>query len=351
MPKVSIIVPVYNAEKYLRKCLDSLIRQTLADIEIIVVNDESPDHSAEIIKEYESMDKRIKVVNRKNGGLARARNSGLSVATAEYIGFVDCDDWVELEMFEKMYEMGTKYSADIVICDYNIIFEKYVEKSRLGMETEVLDMDVLGMRQYFDKYQFVYKHGDQVWNKIYKRGFIQNFGILFEKNSEIFHEDKLFNLYCLLNVKKICTIDSSFYNYLQREGSMMTKEKPDYMNTQMTMMEKFYNKAHLYNKYNDVDDIFHEMVLQVIGTVVVIKMRNEGSGLFKVYDDLKNVHRFQFFKSSMWHLMVYSNSLKSRVYSFLLYHDLFIFFLLIKKIIIKIRDYAPSKSLVILKNL
>ena len=117
MPKVSIIVPVYNMQNYLKKCFDSLINQTLADVEIIVVNDESTDNSPEIIEAYALMDKRIKVINRKNGGLSMARNSGMSVATGEYIGFVDSDDWVELEMYEKMYDLASKHSADIVICD------------------------------------------------------------------------------------------------------------------------------------------------------------------------------------------------------------------------------------------
>ena len=343
VPKISIIVPVYNVEKYLKKCLDSIINQTLADIEIIIVNDESPDNSQEIIEEYAVIDKRIKVINRKNGGLSMARNSGMSVATGEYIGFVDSDDWVEIEMFEKMYDLASKHSADIVICDYNMVFDKYIEKSRLGIETEVIDMDVLGIKQYFDKYQFIYKHGDQAWNKIYKREFVQKFGIVFEKNSEIFSEDKLFNLYCLLNVKTICTLDSSFYNYLQREGSLMYEEKPNHTKRLMTLLDRFYKKAQFYNKHKDIETIFPELILQLIGNTIFNKFKIEKLGLLKVSDDLKNVNMFKFFKPSMRNLMISSNSLKLRVFSFLLYSDAFILFLILKKITITIKDIARTK--------
>lgn len=340
MPKVSIVVPVYNMEKYLGKCLDSLIKQTLLDIEIIVVNDESTDTSPEIIQKYALMDNRIKVVNRKNGGLPMARNSGISVATGEYMGFVDSDDWVEIEMFEKMYDMAIKNSADIVICDYNRIFSKYIEKSRLGIETEVIDLNVLGLEQYFNKYQYTYKHGDEAWNKIYRREFVQHFGILFEK--DMYADDKLFNLYCLLKVKKICTLNSSLYNYLQREESIVYKKKYEYTRNQMTLLEYFYKRSQLYNMYKDIETIFPELVLQIIGVTVFNKFSIQKLGLFNVSNDLKNVNMFQFFKPSMHYLMVSSHSLKKRVYSFLLYYDLFILFLLLKRIVIKIKyDALP----------
>jgi len=337
VPKVSIIVPVFNMEKYLAKCLDSLISQTLTDIEIVVVDDESTDASPEIIRGYESRDERIRVVHRKNGGLSMARNSGLDVATGEYVGFVDADDWVEREMFERMYEAGNGNSADMVICNYNRIFENAVERSRLGIGTETVDVDALGIRRYFDKYQFTYKHGDEAWNKIYRREFLERFSIRFERNSEIFSEDKLFNLYCLLHVKKISTLDSSFYNYLQRQGSIMYKRKPDYTKRQMTLMERFYKKAQSCNRDGDIEDIFHELVLMMVENIVFDKFGTERLGLLEVYDDLRNANDFPFFKPSMRELLLHSNSLKKRVYSLLLYHDLFVLFLLLKIIFIRAR--------------
>ena len=337
LPKVSVIVPVYNMERYLRKCLESLICQTLKDIEIIVVNDGSADASAQIIAEYALRDGRIRVVDRKNGGLSMARNSGMGVATGEYIGFVDADDWVEKDMFARMYEAGSRHSAEIVVCDYCRVFSGYVEKSRLGMAPEVIDMEVLGIPQYFEKYVFTYRHGDEAWNKIYRKDFLQAHGIVFEKNSEIFSEDKLFNLYCLLNVKRICTVDAQLYNYLQREGSIMYEVKPDHTKRLMTLLERFHKAAHLCNRQKDIETVFGGLILQVIGNAVFDKFVVERLGLFKVCDDLKNVNHFPFFKSSMWKVLTDSPSLKERLYSFLLYYNAFVPFLLLKKMTIGAR--------------
>ena len=118
MIKVSIIVPVYNMEKYLRECLDSLVNQTLKDIEIICINDGSKDNSLEILNEYSQKDSRIKVINKENEGQGVARNLGISKAQGEFIGFVDPDDWVELDMYEKMYNQAKTLDSEIVICDH-----------------------------------------------------------------------------------------------------------------------------------------------------------------------------------------------------------------------------------------
>ena len=342
MPKVSIIVPVFNMEKYLAKCLDSLTSQTLTDIEIVAVNDESTDASPEIITAYAEKDRRIRVVHRSNGGLSMARNSGLDVATGEYVGFVDSDDWVEREMFERMYEAGHRNSADIVICNYNRIFENAVERSRLGIETETVDVAALGIRRYFDKYQFTYKHGDEAWNKIYRREFLEGFGIRFERNREIFSEDKLFNLYCLLHVKKISTLDSSFYNYLQRPGSIMYRRKPDYTKRQMMLMEKFETRARLHHVERDAAAVFSDIVLMLIENIAYDKMKTERLGLFEVRRDLRNVNSFGFFKPSMRELFLRSHSIKKRVYSLLLYYDRFLLFLLLKSLFIHLREMKKA---------
>lgn len=118
-PKVSVIVPIYNVEKYLRRCLDSLVNQTLTDIEIILVDDESPDNSNEIYKEYLAKDNRIKLVQKKNGGLGFARNSGLEIATGEFIAYIDSDDYVDVNMFKKLYDTSKNNNLDTVYCGYN----------------------------------------------------------------------------------------------------------------------------------------------------------------------------------------------------------------------------------------
>ena len=124
MKKVSIIVPVYNVEKYLAKCLDSLVNQTLEDVEIIVVDDGSRDNSKQIIDEFQTKyPDKIKSFVKENGGLSDARNFGLDRANGEYIGFVDSDDYVTAEMFEEMYSLAQKYDAEMVICNLQKVDE------------------------------------------------------------------------------------------------------------------------------------------------------------------------------------------------------------------------------------
>ena len=118
-PKVSIIVPVYNVEKYLDRCMESLLNQTLKDIEIILVDDGSPDNCPQMCDDYAKKDSRVKVVHKANAGLGYARNSGLDVATGEYVAFVDSDDYVELDMYEQMYEASLNYQVQMVLCGFN----------------------------------------------------------------------------------------------------------------------------------------------------------------------------------------------------------------------------------------
>jgi glycosyltransferase involved in cell wall biosynthesis len=114
MPKVSIIVPVYNAEKYLQECVESVLGQTLSDIELILVDDGSTDSSPTLCDQYAAQDRRVKVIHKPNGRAASARNAGLRVASGEYVAFVDADDWISPDMYEKMLQTN----ADVTLCDY-----------------------------------------------------------------------------------------------------------------------------------------------------------------------------------------------------------------------------------------
>lgn len=122
-PKVSVIIPVYNTEKYLRECLDSVVNQTLQDIEIICVDDESTDRSLEILREYQAKDKRITVLKQEKSNAGAARNLGLSIATGEYLSFLDSDDYYDLAMLEHMYACAKNRNADIVVCNIKVYYE------------------------------------------------------------------------------------------------------------------------------------------------------------------------------------------------------------------------------------
>lgn len=167
--KISIIVPVYKVEQYLRQCIESIINQTYQNIEIILVDDGSPDKCPAICDEFAILDKRIRVVHKINGGLSDARNAGLEIATGDYIGFVDSDDWISPTMYEELISVAIEYGADISCCGYNRIDNNSVLESKLfGDKRKVSGIDLL--RDIFCR------NGDNVvvWNKIYNVNLFKN---------------------------------------------------------------------------------------------------------------------------------------------------------------------------------
>ena len=212
-PKVSIIVPVYNVEKYLEKCLDSLVNQTLDSYEIIVVNDGSPDNSQEIIDKYAAKYPDIVFAyKKKNGGLGDARNYGIDKARGEYIGFVDSDDWVDKKMFEAMYNMAKQENDDIVICDATEIND--------GWEAGKLSAGYCGPRT-----GGLIKHADFIahslepavaWNKLYRKSLFH-----LVKFATIWYEDMATTPILLSYAEKIGYLPIQLYYYRQREGSII----------------------------------------------------------------------------------------------------------------------------------
>ena len=235
MPKISIIVPVYNVEKYIDKCLKSLVNQTLKDIEIIIVNDGSLDRSEEIIEKYvKDNPTKIKYYEKKNGGLSSARNYGLEYATGEYIAFLDSDDYVEINMYEEMYNLAKKENADMVECDF--IWEwEYGKK--------IFDT----RREYETKEEMMRKPRVVAWNKIYKRENINK--IRFPEG--LIYEDMDFFYKLLPNLNKISYINKYFVHYTQREDSITNKqtEKVEDIFKILDNIFNYYIDQNLYNKY------------------------------------------------------------------------------------------------------
>jgi len=212
-PSVSVIVPVYNVESYLPKCVNSLVKQTLPDIEIILVDDGSPDNCGKICDEFSEQDKRIKVIHQKNGGPSQARNAGLEKASGEYIAFVDSDDWCEPDMFEKMYKTGCTYNSDIVvsgtIIDYandNYRIAKQFDNNqyfstKAGIAKAIIMMDEKGVF-------------NTCWNKFYKRDVIARNNLVF-KLEYTTGEDFLFNCECFKYIQSLSLMMEAFYHYVR----------------------------------------------------------------------------------------------------------------------------------------
>lgn len=190
MPKVSVIIPVYNVEAYLRQCLDSVLNQTLRDIEIICVDDGSTDSSPDILKEYSDKDSRIKVITRKNGGAGSARNAGLAIATGEWLSFLDADDEFDKMMLAEMVEAGDSSGADIAAC------------------TDVSHGDI------FRRWR------GWAWDKLFRHDFIERRKLEFQ-NLPV-SNDLYFTYSALAEAEKIATIPKSYVFHRKRPGSVET---------------------------------------------------------------------------------------------------------------------------------
>lgn len=226
-PKVSIIVPIYNVEKYLNQCVDSLLMQTLEDIEIILIDDGSPDKSGEFADSYAQKDKRIKVIHQENAGLGPARNSGMDIATGEYIGFVDSDDWVKPEMYERLYNEAVRTHADIVVsghCEFS--GEKILKicVHPLAGKTLSNKNDIHQIRKNLYARGVDDRSTDafpmSACTAIYRRELLTNCNIVFQN---ILSEDRIFNLYAYYDAKTISFLKHTDYFYRKEGQSSITQ--------------------------------------------------------------------------------------------------------------------------------
>lgn len=219
MAKVSIIIPVYKVEEYLHQCLDSVVGQTLRDIEIICVNDGSPDNCDKILQEYAAADDRIKIINQENAGLAAARNTGLPAATGEYVGFLDSDDWVSLDFYERLYNIAKHYDADVAGGGTAYMYgdkKKHEFVHQWCFRTHAPVRDGIWHRRDLC-------HACACWNKIYRREFIAAHGLRFPHGKLV--EDFPFTFMANVLANKIVMDDAVDYFYRQRTDSIMGNAK------------------------------------------------------------------------------------------------------------------------------
>ena len=263
MAKVSVIVPVYNVEKYIKRCLDSLVNQTLDDIEIIVVNDGSPDNSQKIIDKYvKKYPSKVKSYVKENGGQGSARNFGIKYATGEYIGYVDSDDYVEKDMFKSLYVKAIEDNLDVVICGSYNIDEITNNKEE---ELDKIIFDDLHVNSFFGRMA--------VWNKIYKKKIVEKI----EFRSKVWYEDLDFTIKVLSKTKKIGYVNKPFYDYLIREGSTMNNSNIERNLEILLAFDEIKNNKKYYDfiEYLAVDHIYISAVVRVINALGEKKLKKK----------------------------------------------------------------------------
>lgn len=259
---ISVIVPIYNVEPYLRKCVNSILNQTYQNLEVILVDDGSPDHCGEICDEYAQMDSRIKVIHKQNGGLSDARNAGIDAAHGEYIMFVDSDDYIAETMLQKLYRALVSYDAEMSLCSLLYVDEKGVPIPNKNINSPVKN-EVLSGRQAIECL-----NKDKGWYytiaccKLYDKNLWKETRFPIGRcNEDEFVSHLLFG-----KCKRIACIEESLYNYVQRSDSIMGKSKDSISIKNLDVAEALINRAIYIEKLGlnvDVGKYYFDAVIRI----------------------------------------------------------------------------------------
>ncbi|WP_019552568.1 glycosyltransferase family 2 protein [Propionispira raffinosivorans] len=298
--KISIIIPVYNTVLYLRKCLQSICKQTYKNLEIICIDDGSFDGSEEIVDEFAARDKRLIAIHKKNGGESNARNCGLRMCTGDYVTFVDCDDWIEPEMYMTLITALEQYRVDMVAAGYYIDTDTV---SRRAINNLSVATNVFGRHRLME---YVYRRDDYrgftgyIWCKIYKREILQNKNkewILFDDKLKI-GGDILYFSEVILNTHRTIYIDQSFYHYYQRETSTYHSEDEvlwgDILRTYQIVIENFTKKQ----IKDDILVWIKRFLVYRSELVAEMAYRNKNQGVLQYSTDLMREYQKEYLQTN-----------------------------------------------------
>jgi len=259
LPKVSILVPICNVEKYLAQCLDSLVNQTLREIEIICINDGSTDNSLSIINDFATKDNRIVIIDKPNSGYGDSMNRGLSIAKGEYIGIVESDDFADVSMFEKLYKLTDNGSIDIVRSNY---YRYWDTKG----DAECFEADIRSNDKAFNlsEEQALFLISPAIWSAIYRREFIIENDIHFLPTPGASYQDTSFFIKTLCKAQKIVYTKDKFLHYRQDNASSSVKQcslqKAKYVHTELQECDKFLKKDQ--NRYEEIKSFYNTKKLK-----------------------------------------------------------------------------------------
>lgn len=288
--KISVIVPVYNGESFIRRCLDSLLAQTFNNIEILIINDGSTDSSKQIAEEYCGKYSNIVLINKENAGLPQARKTGVENATGEYIGFVDVDDWVEPDMFSHLYNACTESNADIGCCGFLWDYEsKVLPSNPEDITNQTMSGSEALKRLHTRKSIFQY-----AWNKLYKQEVFEN--ITFPTGNFI-GEDYTIITQAFCNAGTVVWIPELLYHYIQSENSM---SRGGYSENYVTAYNNYIRLCHqLTEKFPSQKEYFENYILTEIASFIVAMGKNNNYNYDMVSDAVSYArnHRKQYVKA------------------------------------------------------
>ena len=263
MPKVSVIVPFYNVEGYIEKCLETLVSQTLEDIEIILVNDGSKDKSIEIVNKFLKMyPEKLVYLEKENGGLSDARNYAINYAKGEYIAFLDSDDYVEKDMYEKMYELAKKENSDMVECNF---YWEYPNKIK-----EDIGITYNGKNEMLEKIRVV------AWNKLIKREILISSKVQFPKGYR--YEDVEFTYKLIPYIETVSFLKKPCVHYIQRQGSISNSqnERTKEIFDVLEHVIEYYKEKDIYEKYKEELEYVYIRYAFCSSLLRIVKIENAG---------------------------------------------------------------------------
>ncbi len=347
-PKVSIVVPVYNTEKYLNRCLESLVEQTLKEIEIIIVDDGSKETCALLCDELANSDIRIKVIHKKNGGLGYARNTGIEAASGEYVGFVDSDDYIEPVMYERLYEAATQNNAELAISGIcfvggntfsqtdDIIKKSYFEKDTVFENEQIKDL-LLGVIGALPSEPDDSRYGVSVCKNIFKMDLIKNKDLKFLSEREILSEDTLFMVDYIKNITCAVGVSGAYYCYCRNDDSL----SKSYNSTRFERSIVFLNELEkqIENTVSKQEyKIYLDRLIQGFGRILcsqeIVHARDNKIKFTVLRKRLKEICTHEKIKDVLKTYPWYKLPVKQAAFAFAMKYKLF----LLQKIMVLLRD-------------
>lgn len=295
MPKISVIIPVYNVEKYLERCINSVINQELEDIEIICINDGSLDKSGDICNEYSNKDNRIRVIHKNNEGVSIAKNLGVSLARGEYICFIDSDDYIDKDMLSEMYKLARNNSCQVIISGYKLVPSGEIIRPLYKLNKSMDPIEMISNNS------LVHSHNDLCfsWRCLFNLNVIKSNNILFDNNIKI-GEDFIFNLKVLSKCNKVYVTEKPFYNYnVANNTSVMRTSYKEYL--EENLIKQYNEKKRLSQELGlyDITSYKKDLANYYINNMLPMIFKNIFNGCEKDKNlAIKRVLNYNMFRES-----------------------------------------------------
>lgn len=324
-PKVSVIVPVYKVEMYLDRCVRSIVEQTLKEIEIILVDDASPDNSPAMCDSWADRDDRVKVIHKRNEGLGLTRNAGMAIAQGEYVAFVDSDDYVEPDMFERLYEECKNFNLDCIYSEFNSDdypgFRVVLRPERFYVgynEIEQLRLDIVGAEP---TYISGVKYHCSSCKGLYSLEIIQKFELQFRSEREYISEDMLFNLDFLYHAERVKIVPWQFYHYCLNKESLTHCYRPDRWQKQLLMLQVLNDKEK-YDNQEELEIRLKRTAIFYTMSAIAQERRRDDLSLKEKINIIGKIENNPIICSAVNGYPIYKLPIKWKIYAFLLKNKL-----------------------------